>query len=47
MLVELSKSEITSIVIALRDSGLEFTNNSRLHRKFTEILDKASINDID
>lgn len=47
MLVELSKSEIESIVIALRDSGLEYTNNSRLHRKFTDILDKTSINDID
>jgi len=46
MLVEFSKKELLQVTNALKDSGLEFTENARLYRKITDILDKLSVNDI-
>ena len=46
MLVEISKKEMSQIVNALKDSGLEYNDNAMLYRKFTDILDKLSANNV-
>ena len=46
MLVELNKEEIETLKTALRDSGLEYTNNIILYKKLSDVLDNVSVNDI-
>jgi hypothetical protein len=45
MLVELNKEEIETLKTALKDSGLEFTNNIILYKKLSDVLDNVSVND--
>ena len=46
MLVELNKEEIETLKAALKDSGLEYTNNIILYKKLSDVLDNVSVNDI-
>ena len=46
MTINLEKSEIETIIKALKDSGLEYTDNIILYEKFLDILDNVSVNDI-
>ena len=46
MLVEFNKEEIETLKTALRDSGLEYTNNIILYKKLSDVLDNVSVNDI-
>ena len=46
MTINLDKSEIETILTALKDSGLEYTDNIILYKKLSDILDNVSVNDI-
>jgi hypothetical protein len=45
MLVELSKEDITQLMTALKDSGLEYTDNIILYEKLSDIIDNTSVNE--